>query len=93
MEETDTADLKAVFEPRSIAVIGASRRPQTIGHRILENLIRNRYTGAVYPVNPQARVIHSIHAYPSIADVPEPVDLAMIVVPKQHVLGVVEECG
>ena len=67
MEETDTADLKAVFEPRSIAVIGASRRPQTIGHRILENLIRNRYTGAVYPVNPQARVIHSIHAYSSMA--------------------------
>ena len=93
MEDRDTAGLKAVFEPRSIAVIGASRRPQTIGNQILDNLIRHGYTGAVYPVNPRARVVHSIRAYPSIADVPDRVDLAMIVVPKEHVLDVAKETG
>lgn len=86
-------DLDAVFRPRSIAVIGASRRPGTIGWQILDNLLKNGFTGPVYPVNPHATVIHSVKAYPSIADVPEVVDQAVIVVPKEHVIAVAEECG
>ena len=85
--------LDAIFRPRSIAVIGASRRAGSIGHEILHNLIEHDFQGVVFPVNPTARVIHSIKAYPSVLDIPDPVDLAVVVVPYRQVLGVVEECG
>ncbi len=93
MEGKSPASLSDIFEPRSIAVIGASRRSETIGYMILDSLLRCGYAGAVYPVNPGTEVVHSMRAYPSIADVPGPVDLAVIVVPKEHVLRVAEECG
>ena len=67
-----SADLDAIFRPRSIAVVGASRRPVSIGHQILDNLVRGGFTGAVYPVNPHAAVVHSIKAYPSVTAVPAP---------------------
>ncbi|HVH11700.1 MAG TPA: CoA-binding protein [Longimicrobium sp.] len=85
--------LDAVLRPRSIAVIGASRRPNTIGYQILENLVRHGFTGAVYPVNPTADAVHSIRAYPSVEDIPDAVDLALLVVPKQHVCDAAEACG
>lgn len=85
--------LDPIMRPRAIAVIGASRSPNTIGHQILSNLVLHGYQGAVYPVNPGASSVSSMHAYPSIADVPEPVDLAIVVVPKGFVLDVVEQCG
>jgi acetate---CoA ligase (ADP-forming) len=85
--------LDALLRPRSIAVVGASRTPDTIGYQILDNLLRHGFSGAVYPVNPVAPAVHSVRAYRSVAEIPEPVDLAVIVVPKQHVLGVAEECG
>lgn len=85
--------LDALFRPRSVAVIGTSRRPGTIGHQILQNILRHGYTGVVYPVNPKAEAVHSIRAYPSVGAIPGPVELAVIVVPKEHVLGVVDECG
>lgn len=85
--------LEPIFKPRSIAVVGASRSPSTIGHQILANLINYGYTGAVYPINPKADSIHSIKAYPSIGAVPDPVDLVVISVPKELVPGVAEECG
>jgi acetyl coenzyme A synthetase (ADP forming)-like protein len=93
MQESDPKTLKSIFEPRSIAVVGASRRQQTIGYVILDSLIRDGFTGAVYPVNPKSEVVHSLRAYPSIGAVPEPVDLAVIVVPKELVTPVAEECG
>ncbi|HSG81644.1 MAG TPA: CoA-binding protein, partial [Gemmatimonadota bacterium] len=93
MRESDPQTLRCIFEPRSVAVIGASRRQQTIGYVILDSLIRDGFTGAVYPVNPKSEVVHSLRAYPSIGDVPDPVDLAVIVVPKELVLAVAEECG
>jgi acetyl coenzyme A synthetase (ADP forming)-like protein len=86
-------DLDPILRPRSIAVIGASRSPRSIGHEVLANLVRHGFTGPVYPVNPAAPAVHSIKAYPKIGAVPEPVDLAVIVVPKQLVLDVAEECG
>jgi acetyl coenzyme A synthetase (ADP forming)-like protein len=86
-------DLDPLFRPRSVAVVGASRRPGTIGYQILDNLLTHGYRGVVYPVNPHARAVHSIPAYPSVDDVPGPVDLAVIVVPKEHVVEVVDQCG
>jgi acetate---CoA ligase (ADP-forming) len=85
--------LDAILRPRSIAVVGASRTPDTIGYQIVNNLLKHGFTGAVYPVNPSAQAVHSIRAYPSVAAIPDPVDLAIIVVPKQYVLAVAEECG
>ncbi|HEX9691393.1 MAG TPA: acetate--CoA ligase family protein [Gemmatimonadales bacterium] len=85
------SSLDPILRPQSIAVIGASRQPNTIGWQILHNLLNHGFQGPVYPVNPKARAIHSIQAYPSISAVPGPVDLALVVVPKQHVLKVVLE--
>ncbi len=97
MSDTTSAEnssgLGSILRPRSIAVIGASRSTTTIGYQILANLVRYGYNGPVYPINPKASSIHSIKAYKSVADVGEPIDLAVIVVPKHLVPGVVEECG
>jgi acetyl coenzyme A synthetase (ADP forming)-like protein len=85
--------LDAILKPRTIAVIGASRSPNTIGNQILSNLVRHGFTGAVYPVNPTAPAINAMKAYPNVGEIPDAVDLAVIAVPKQHVLGVAHECG
>ncbi len=85
--------LDAILKPQSIAVVGASRQPDTIGWQILDNLVRSGFHGPIYPVNPNATSIHSIRAYPSVGAIPDPVDLAIIVVRKQFVLDLAEECG
>lgn len=85
--------LDPLFRPESVAVIGASRNPGTIGFQIVDNLVRHGFQGIVYPVNPNARFIHSFPAFPSISAVPGPVDMAVVVVPKESVLKVVDECG
>jgi acetyltransferase len=85
--------LDAIFRPRSVAVIGASRRRQTIGREILANLVNYGFHGPVYPVNPTADAIHSIRCFRSIGDIPGPVDLAIVTVAKDHVLTVVKACG
>ncbi len=85
--------LDAIFRPRSIAVIGASRDATSIGREILHNLIDYGYTGPVFPVNPRAATVHSIKCHPEVGAIPDPVDLAVVVVPRDRVLGVVEECG
>src|SRR5688572_12775764 len=84
--------LDPIFSPGSIAVIGASRRREALGFRLLHNLVVNEFTGAIFPVNPEARAIHSLKCYPSVKDIPDPVDLAVILVPRQKVQGVVDEC-
>jgi acetyl coenzyme A synthetase (ADP forming)-like protein len=88
-----TASLRPLFRPSSVAVVGASRNPASIGYRILEALVMNRFQGPVYPVNPQASVVGSIRAYPSVRELPEAVDLAVIAVPREAVLAVVDECA
>lgn len=85
--------LDSLLAPKSIAVIGASRAPNTIGWQILDNLLRHGYTGAVYPVNPSARSVHSVPAYASVEEIPAEVEMAVVVVPKQHVCAVAEACG
>jgi acetate---CoA ligase (ADP-forming) len=93
MVDQDIRTLDAILRPRSIAVIGASRRAGTIGYQIVANLLRHGYEGVVYPVNPKAGSIHAVPAYASVADIPGDVDLGMVVVPKEHVLDVVDQCG
>jgi len=85
--------LKAIFEPESIAVIGASATPGKWGYTILKNMLGNGFPGPVYPVNPKATDILEQTCYPSVLDIPGPVDLAVIVVPISHALAVTEECG
>ena len=85
--------LDAILKPSAVAVIGASRLPNTIGNQILSNLVRHGFTGAVYPVNPTAKAIHAIKAFPAIGSIPDPVDMAVIAVPKQHVPDVARQCG
>ncbi len=83
--------LDAILRPRSIAVVGASRQKQTIGREILHNLIEYGFTGSIFPVNPGAAAVHSIKAYPTLCAIPDPVDLAVIVVPRPAVPGVLED--
>ena len=85
--------LDAIFRPRSVAVIGASRRKQTIGREILSNIVRFEFTGPVYPVNPTSPVVHSMRAFRKLGQIPGPVDLAIVVVPRDEVLKVLDQCG
>jgi acyl-CoA synthetase (NDP forming)/RimJ/RimL family protein N-acetyltransferase len=95
-ERARTAASEAVrrlLSPRSIAVIGASREPGKVGHEVVRNLQRSGFQGSVHPVNPNAQQVASIQAVPSILDVDEDVDLAVITVPAAQVAAAVEECG
>ena len=85
--------LDVIFSPKSIAVVGASRQPGKIGYELVHNLVINEYKGRVYPVNPKAQAIHGLPCYPNVTALPEPVDLAIIVVPAASALAAVEECG
>lgn len=85
--------LDPIFRPRSIAVVGASRSRGSIGREILHNLIDYGFNGMVFPVNPKASVVHSIKCYRSVLEVPEEIDLAVVVVPRPLIMRVVEECG
>ncbi len=87
------ASLLPVFYPRSVAVIGASRDPSSIGGRLMRNVIEAHFSGAVFPVNPSALAVGSVKAYKTVLDIPDPVDLAVVVVPAKHVLNVVNECA
>jgi acetate---CoA ligase (ADP-forming) len=89
-EARSIADLLA---PSSIAVIGASRRPRTIGHEVLSNLLRGGFNGPIYPVNPNARAVSGVRAYPTITEVPDAVDLAVVTVPAAEVPEAVFQCA
>ncbi|MET7475888.1 GNAT family N-acetyltransferase [Streptomyces sp. NPDC005648] len=85
--------LKPLLEPRSVAVIGANRSPLTIGHEIVANLLRGGFGGSVFPVNPRAREIAGVRAYPGVRDLPEPPDLALVAVRAEAVPAAVRECA
>ena len=85
--------LEAIFAPRSVAVVGASPNPVKLGYRILKNILDAGYSGRVFPIHSRAAQILNLPAYPSIEQVPEPVDLAVIVVPAAVTLEVAEACG
>jgi acetyl coenzyme A synthetase (ADP forming)-like protein len=87
------AAVRHFLAPRTVAVIGASRRRGTIGGEVVHNLITGGYSGAVYAVNPSAEVVQSLPAYHGVTDIPAAVDLAVVVVPAAHVGDVARECG
>jgi acyl-CoA synthetase (NDP forming) len=87
------ASLDPIFRPRSVAVVGASRRRHQIGHEIVRALVKGDFTGPVYPVNPTATVVHSMHCYPKVSAIPGDVDLAIIVVPAPLAKDAVRDCG
>ncbi|MEX2222947.1 MAG: CoA-binding protein [Candidatus Rokuibacteriota bacterium] len=82
--------LSAVFRPRAIAVVGASDDPVKIGGRPLAFLLRHGYAGRVFPVNPARATVQGLPAFPSLAAIPEHVDLAIVVVPAERVLESLE---
>jgi acetyl coenzyme A synthetase (ADP forming)-like protein len=87
------SSLHALLEPQSVAVIGASRYPGTIGYLLLQCLIGGGFSGKIYPVNPNADSLMSLKSYPSVADIPGAVDMALIAVPARLVVKVADECG
>lgn len=86
-------NLHSIFRPKSVAVIGASSRKGSIGRETLHNIMKAEFNGKVFPVNPKAKVIHSMKSYSTILDVPDAVDLAIIIVPKEFVKETVQQCG
>jgi len=89
----DVASLRHVLSPASVAVIGASRHPGSVGRAILENIIDDGFSGRVYAVGPEAGELEGVPCVPSAAALPEPVDLAVIAVPATAVAGVAGDCG
>jgi acetyl coenzyme A synthetase (ADP forming)-like protein len=86
-------DLKPIFSPKSIAVIGASRSPMKIGYEILQNILVQGYTGKVYPINPETPMIMGLKTQPSVLAVKDDIDLAIIAVPAEFVPKVMTECA
>jgi acetyl coenzyme A synthetase (ADP forming)-like protein len=87
------ASLRSLLKPQSIAVIGASRHPGTIGYLLVQCLMQNRFSGKIYPVNPNADSLMSLATYPSVLDIPGEVEMAVIAVPARLVVKVADECG
>ncbi len=87
------ASIRHLLCPKSVALIGASRYPGTIGYLMLHCMLQGGYTGTVYPVNPNVSSVMSVKTYPSILDVPDEVDMAVIAVPAKLVARVADECG
>jgi acetyltransferase len=84
--------LDAIFQPRSVAVVGASATPGKIGSILIHNLLGNPFGGVVYPINPNRKVVHGLRCYPDLASLPEVVDLAIIATPASTVPALIEEC-
>jgi acetyl coenzyme A synthetase (ADP forming)-like protein len=85
--------VRAILNPTSVAIVGASRHPGTIGAALVSNVKRNSFAGAIYPINPQAGEIAGLRAYPSVTAVAAPIDLAIIAVPAAAVEQTVAECA
>ena len=88
-----TVSLRPFFQPHAVAIVGASRNPANIGTRILQAALAAGFQGALYPINPRAAAIGSLRAYPSVRDLPKAPDLAVIAVPRDAVLAVVDDCA
>ena len=86
-------DLKALFEPKVIAVVGASRRTEAVGYAILKNLLQTGYKGKIYPVNPKASDILGVNCIPTVAEIPEAIDMAIFIIPSVAVPAELEACA
>ena len=85
--------LDVFFSPKTVAVVGATETPNTVGRTVLWNLVTSPFGGTVYPVNPKRPSVLGVKAYKSISEIPEDVDLAVIVTPPPSVPGIIRECG
>ena len=84
--------LQPIFSPKTVAVIGATEKIGSVGRTVLWNLISSPFGGTVFPVNPKRENILGIKAYPGIKDIPDPIDLAVIVTPAPTVPDIITEC-
>ncbi|MDR0705609.1 MAG: acetate--CoA ligase family protein [Planctomycetaceae bacterium] len=91
MSTSSVAKLDAIFKPKSVAVVGASTKPGTVGNDLLLNLVRDKFSGKIYPVNPKADEIHGVKVYKTLGDIPDEVDLAVLIVPAKVIPGLVQE--
>jgi len=85
--------LDALFKPKSVAIVGASNNPLSIGHIVMQNLLDHNFKGPIYPINPKSRFIKSFRAYASVSEVPDEVDLVNISIKNTLVPYVLEDCG
>ncbi|PIN70469.1 acetyl CoA synthetase subunit alpha [Candidatus Woesearchaeota archaeon CG11_big_fil_rev_8_21_14_0_20_43_8] len=85
--------LDAIFDPRTVAVIGATNRKGSVGYAVISNIIGSDYGGVVYPVNPKRNSILGVRCYPSVLATPDKVDLAVIATPAHTVPDIIDECG
>ncbi|MHA1379344.1 MAG: acetate--CoA ligase alpha subunit [Candidatus Helarchaeota archaeon] len=85
--------MEKFFNPKSVAIIGASANPEKVGYAVLNNIIKGGFNGKIYPINPKATEILGVKAYTSVKNVPNSIDLAVIIVPARFVPQVMEECG
>jgi acyl-CoA synthetase (NDP forming)/GNAT superfamily N-acetyltransferase len=95
-EREQVAEARSIgrlLRPTSVAVVGASNDVGKIGSAVFQNLLRAGFAGPLYPINPEARSIHGVRAYPTLSDVPDPIDLVVIAVPAEAVPGVVEQAA
>ncbi|MBW2104032.1 MAG: CoA-binding protein, partial [Deltaproteobacteria bacterium] len=86
-------ELKPLFEPSSLAVVGASNTVGKWGYMMVSRPIQSGYRGRIYPVNPKEKEILGLKAYPSLRDIPDPVDLAIITIPAQKVPDAIRDCA
>ncbi|WP_051772359.1 bifunctional acetate--CoA ligase family protein/GNAT family N-acetyltransferase [Saccharothrix sp. NRRL B-16314] len=92
-QAADVASLRAVLKPKSVVVVGASRKSSSVGNAVLANLLGGDYAGALYAVNPHARHVLGVPCHPTVTDLPEAPDLAVVCVPAEAVAQVAEDCG
>ncbi|RJP18007.1 MAG: CoA-binding protein [Candidatus Abyssobacteria bacterium SURF_5] len=86
-------DIDFIMNPKAIAVVGATNRPGSVGLAVFSNILNAGYQGVLYPVHPTARSVYGVRAYPRLMDVPDEIDLAVIVVPAEVVPSVVEDAA
>ncbi|MFX1338134.1 MAG: acetate--CoA ligase alpha subunit [Promethearchaeota archaeon] len=86
-------DLDYFFNPKSLAIIGASESEGKVGHTVLNNIITSGYQGKIYPINPKGGTILGLNVYESVLSVPNPIDVAIFVIPSKFVTYMAEECG
>src|SRR5512135_2762405 len=85
--------LDGFFKPRAVAIIGASREEGKVGFSIVDNMVKGKYAGPIYPVNPKATEILGLPCFPDVAKVPEGVELAVLVTPPKACLPTLEACA
>ncbi|MDY6911390.1 MAG: acetate--CoA ligase family protein [Chloroflexota bacterium] len=88
-----TKNIKSIMSPRSVAVVGATNRQGSVGLSVFRNILSAGFQGVLYPVNPKAISVQSVRAYPRLADIPDEVDMAVVIVPAEMVSDVIEQAA